>query len=78
MIIINGKKFYDFPYICGHCPFFLSFGRGEGGRESQQGVCTLFDKSKGYASSRPKRCSEMFEKASTFPYGSELVLVAKD
>lgn len=77
MVTINDKTFYDFPLMCGGCPFYLGNGKMEGGKESISGFCTLFDKRKGYYSNIPKRCKDLFDKAKTYPNGSQLVITQK-
>ncbi len=77
MVVINDKTFYEFPVMCGVCPFYLGNGKLEGGRESQSGFCTLFDKKKGVYSYIPSRCKELFGKAKMFPDGTKLVIVKK-
>ncbi len=77
MVTINGKKFYESPCMCGVCSFYLDNGKLEGGRRSQSGFCVLFDKQKNYYGNVPRRCSELFEKAQTFPDGTDLVIVRK-
>jgi hypothetical protein len=77
MVVISGKTFYDFPYMCGGCPFYLGNGKMEGGKESTSGFCTLFDKRKGYYSNIPKRCKDLFDKAQTYPDKTELVITHK-
>ena len=71
MFYINGKKFNSAPECCYVCPFFLDWGTGE------KGTCTLFSKMKNKYDNLTKRCQGMFNKAKTFPDGTELVLVAK-
>lgn len=77
MIVINDKTFYDFPIMCGGCPFYLGNGKLEGGKESISGFCALFDKKKGYYSNIPSRCKKLFDKARTYPNGAKLVIVQK-
>lgn len=77
MFKINGKLFYDIPRMCGTCRFFLSFGKGDMGKDRAAGICTLFNKRKSKYNNLPKRCQGMFDKAKTFPDGEELVLVIK-
>jgi len=64
--------------MCGACPFFLSFGKGTGMKDSSAGRCTQFDKKKSYYANIPKRCQDLFDKAQTYPDGTELVIVAKE
>lgn len=61
----------------GGCPFFLSFGKLDMGRDSSSGVCTQFDKKKSYYANIPKRCQDLFDKASQYPDGTDLVIVQK-
>lgn len=77
MVTINGKNFYNVPYMCGGCPFYLGFGRATADKDSLSGRCILFDKKKGYYSNIPKRCKTLFDKALTYPDGKELVVVLK-
>ena len=71
MFYINGKKFNSVPECCYVCPFFLVWGA------EKKGTCTLFHKTKNKYDNLTKRCQRMFDKAKTFPDGTELVLVAK-
>lgn len=77
MFKINGETFWSVPCMCGGCPFFLSFGKMDANRDSSSGLCTQFDKRKSYYANIPKRCQDLFDKAQTFPDGTELVIVAK-
>lgn len=77
MVTINGRTFYEFPFMCGECPFYLGNGRMDGGKESISGFCILFDKRKGQYSDPPKRCKDIFDKARTFPDGTQLVITQK-
>lgn len=72
---INGKHFWEIPSCCGACPFYFYFGKARDMRESSSGFCSQFEKRKGYYDHIPKRCTDIFEKAFTFPEGSELVIV---
>lgn len=78
MISINGKTFHSIPYMCGECPFFLGNGKLQGMKESTKGICIQFDKRKNLYDSLPKRCAQLFEKAFTYPDGTNLVIVLKD
>lgn len=77
MVVINDKTFYDFPVMCGGCPFYLDNGLLNGGKENISGFCTLFDKKKGYYSNIPDRCKKLFDKAKTYQNGAKLVIVQK-
>ena len=72
MVYINGKKFNSFPECCYVCPFFLDYGQHQ-----QKGMCTLFHKQKNKYNNTRKRCLQLFDKAKTFPDGSDLVIVIK-
>jgi hypothetical protein len=77
MVLINGKKFWEKPCMCGSCPFFLSAGKGAGMKDNINGFCTQFDKRKSQYSNLPKRCNDLFDKAFTYPDGTELVITIK-
>lgn len=72
MVYINGTRFNSFPECCYVCPFFLDWGQHQ-----QKGTCTLFHKQKSKYNNPPKRCQQLFDKAKTFPDGSDLVIVVK-
>lgn len=72
-ITINGIEFYELPYCCYSCKFFLDYGK-----HTERGYCTLFNKQKKKYGKLSKRCAELFDKAATFPDGSELVIVYRD
>ena len=72
MVYINGTQFEIFPECCYACPFFLDWGQHQ-----QRGTCTLFEKRKNKYDDLSNRCREIFDKAKTFPDGSELVIVQK-
>lgn len=55
----------------------MSFGKMDANRDSSSGLCTQFDKRKSYYANIPKRCQDLFDKAQTYPDGTELVIVAK-
>ena len=65
--------FYEAPLMCGACKCSINGRRGASGGKTW---CVLFEKSKNYYDSPPKRCAEMFEKALSI--GGDVVIVAKE
>lgn len=70
MVYINGRVFEYFPEFCYACPFFSDWGQNK-----QRGTCTVFEKRKNKYEALSNRCRKIFDKAKTFPDGSELVIV---
>lgn len=68
---INGHgPFFETPCMCGVCKFGVNNNvKTTGGKT----FCSLFEKSKNYYDSPPKRCQEMFRKA--LDIGGEVVIV---
>lgn len=73
-VYINGKgPFYEVPYCCGDCKCGINANMRQAGGMTH---CTLWEKSKRYYDTPPKRCQEMFRKA--LDIGGDVVLVAKN
>lgn len=65
--------FYEAPCMCGVCKFGVNSRSNSAGGKTW---CALFDKSKNYYDSPPKRCQEMFRKA--LEIGGNVVIVARE
>lgn len=76
MILINGTKFWDKPGSCGTCPFFISGSSRLS--PSDRGVCTLWNENHRTYINPPRRCQKLFNKASRYPDGTKLVIVAEN